>query len=240
VELQDDPNHADPNYLDRESCLHSAWHTMLHQWKAQHGHAPGEACPQLLHVDLHGKNDREGNMAIDLGMLPMEEEGCLSAEAVDAMREHLCAELREVFMGRTAVSSKSKKSFPITIEPDPALHGYWGQNTVMTMSHQSALLGATALQLEIPMAVRTMLSNDDVLLGRFARAIFNTYDALVVVAAEEARSRRAGWEGDYFAGHASATAPLRELTVTSGLDGVRAMLRDLQRADAGNIHGKSI
>ena len=236
----DDPRHADPNYLDRRSCLHSSWHAMLHAWKGQHGYLMGEACPRLLHVDVHGKNDREGNMAIDVGLLPMEEEGCLSEAAVDAIREHLCTQLRHVFKGRTAVSSKSKKTFPITIEADPVLHGYWGEDTVMTMSHQSALLGATALQLEIPKAVRTMLAADDRLLSAFARAIFNTYDALV--AADCAGPRRDDWCGDYFAGHGSATAPLRELTVTAGLgaDGMHAMLRDLQRADAGNVHGKSI
>ena len=50
----------------------------LHAWKAAHGYAPTAPCPQLMHVDVHGKMDRAESMAIDVGMLPMEEEGCLA------------------------------------------------------------------------------------------------------------------------------------------------------------------
>jgi hypothetical protein len=167
----DDPTHADPNFLDRRSLCHSPWHSCLHAWKSLHGFRSSEACPRLFHVDIHGKNDRKADMDIDVGLQALQEAGCLTEEAVQTLRTKLVAELRIAFKGRIAVSSKVKKPFPITIEADPILDGYWGRDTVMTISHQAALLGITAVQLEIPLAIRRLLMKDEALMDAFASAI---------------------------------------------------------------------
>merc|ERR1712146_116648 len=144
-----------------------------------------------------------------------------------------------------AVSSKSKQSFPITVEEHPQLHGWWGSDTAMTMSHQAAMLGATAVQFELPTAVRQLLMVDGALFDAFATAIFNTYEALVSTGVAE--QSRPGWKDDVDTGRylehlGTARKPLKELAVTPmlGTEGVAAMLRDLERAEMGLVHGKSI
>jgi len=235
----------------------------------------------MLHVDVHGKMDREGSMAIDIGMMPMEEEGCLQRCAVDQIRSRLAHDLRAAFRGRSALSSKSKRVLPITVEEQPQLHGWWGSDTAMTMSHQAAMLGATAVQLELPNAVRKLLMADGALLDAlattigtlnphphphprphprprprprphagalfdaFAAAIFHTHEALLSTGVAE--QSRPGWQEDgetgrYLEHLGTARQPLKELAVTPrlGLDAVAAMLRDLERAERGSVHGKSI
>ena len=115
----------------------------------------------------------------------------------------------------------------------------------MTMSHQGALLGATAVQFELPNAVRKLLMADGALFDAFATAVFNTYDALVSTGVAE--QSRPGWENDgdtgrYLEHLGTARQPLKELAVTPmlGTEGVAAMLRDLERAEMGSVHGKSI
>lgn len=241
----DDPRNMDPNYLTRRTAVHSPWHSCLHAWKAAHGYAPTAPCPQLMHVDVHGKNDREDNMRVDVGMLPMEEEGCLPPHAVELIRSRLTAELRAAFKGHSAVSSKSGRRIPITVDDDPNLHGYWGEDTMMTMSHQSTLLGALSVQFELPTAVRKLLMVDSALFDAFATAIFNTYDALVAPGSiaepcEDWESE--GGHGRYLESLGTARQPLTELVVNQslGVEGVAAMLRDLERADLSSVHGKSI
>lgn len=239
----DDPTHADPNFLDRRSLCHSPWHSCLHAWKSLHGFGSSEACPRLFHVDIHGKNDRKADMDIDVGLQALEEEGCLTEEAVQTLRTVLVTELRRAFKGRIAVSSKVKKPFPITIEADPILNGYWGRGTVMTISHQAALLGITAVQLEIPLAIRRLLMKDEALFDAFASAIYKPFDKLV---AKAALPLREGWAtsaelGRYLEGLGSAEEPLCALTLTQlDTNVIDSMLSDLRLADTSNVHGKTI
>ena len=114
----------------------------------------------------------------------------------------------------------------------------------MTLSHQSALLGALAVQFELPNAVRKLLMTDGELFDAFATAIFNTYDALV--APGSVAEPCEGWEteghGSYLASLGTVRYPLAELVVNPslGMESVAAMLRDLERADQSSVHGKSI
>jgi len=115
----------------------------------------------------------------------------------------------------------------------------------MTMSHQAAMLGATAVQLELPNAVRKLLMADGALFDAFAAAIFHTHEALLSTGVAE--QSRPGWQEDgetgrYLEHLGTARQPLKELAVTPrlGLDAVAAMLRDLERAERGSVHGKSI
>ena len=182
-------------------------------------------------------------MDIDIGLQALQEAGCLTEEAVQTLRTKLVAELRIAFKGRIAVSSKVKKPFPITIEADPILDGYWGRDTVMTISHQAALLGITAVQLEIPLAIRRLLMKDEALMDAFASAIYETFDKLVV---KTALPLREGWAtsaqlGRYLEGLASAEEPLCALTMTLvDASVIDSMLSDLKRADTSNVHGKTI
>ena len=117
----------------------------------------------------------------------------------------------------------------------------------MTMSHQSVLLGATSLQLELPNAVRKLLMADTKLMNAFAIALYNSFDALrlaCVARFEPLPSWSAlGGHGLYLAGLGTARKPLCELAVSEGaaqVNTITAMLRDLERADAGSVHGKTI
>ena len=248
-----DPRNMDPNYLDRRTAANSPWHSCLHAWRAGFATAGASAadgarpCPELMHFDVHGKNDREDTMAVDIGIEAMYADGCLEPAAVNRLRAFLGAELRTAFAGRTARSGKSGRLLPITVDERPQLHGWWGRGTVMTLSHQAALLGATAVQLELPCAVRSLLNEDAALFDSFAAAIFNTYDALAAAARAGELRPREGWARDedgglYLARLGTADRPLAELAVTPqlGADGAAAMLADLKRADAGRVHGKSI
>ena len=149
----------------------------------------------------------------------MEEEGCLPAHAVELIRSRLAAELRAAFDGHSAVSSKSGQRIPITVDECPILHGYWGEDTMMTMSHQSALLGALSVQFELPNAVRKLLMADGALFDAFATAIFNTYDALVAPGsvAEPCEDWETEGHGRYLASLGTARQPLTGLTVSSSL-----------------------
>ena len=59
----------------------------------------------------------------------------------------------------------SEEGQPITVDPDPWLHGFWGDASrgaahapgVATLSHQSVLLGSPAVQMELPPRLRVRL-----------------------------------------------------------------------------------
>ena len=129
----------------------------------------------------------------------------------------------------------------------------------MTISHQSALLGATSVQLEVPLAIRSLLHHDTALFDAFAAALFNTYDAHLrrlasrgiiapIIGGGGGGDGHSGvpaaqWtkHGHYFDGLGSASEPLRELVLTQlRPKQIRTMLVDLERADRSHVHGKSI
>jgi len=176
-------------------------------------------------------------MAIDVGMVPMEEEGW-GAVAIDSIRHRLTLELRRAFDGQTAVSRRSGRRLAVTVDPNPILHGYWGEDTVATMSHQTVCLGTPALQLELPYSVRELLMRDGALFDRFATAIFSTFEEAV---ARDGCGGKPAAPTAAWARMGSATAPLKELVVSPiGTRELATMLADLKRADESKVHGKSI
>lgn len=61
-----DESDLDPNYLLEEMLAGSPFHQSLHFWALKHQKAP------ILHVDVHGKLNRENNCEVDVGIRSME------------------------------------------------------------------------------------------------------------------------------------------------------------------------
>ena len=175
-----DPNNLDPNYLEAEEQRDSPWHRALLRFKQR-----GEAARRpMFHIDVHGKKDRKKNLDLDIGMGPMEEHW--DEDGMEQLKEHLEeAFTKKVFAGTPELRSKAKGSvgrMNFGVEVDPRLSGYWGCDTVMTMSHQAVAEGIPAIQLEVPYSMRERLMSDDALFARFAAAIYGAYDAVVASA----------------------------------------------------------
>ena len=206
-----------------------------------------------MHVDIHGKMDRADDMDLDVGLAPMEEEWDEDGAAAEHVKGVLGRAMEEAFDGRSLVSRKSKRRFPLTVELDPRLCGYWGHHSdsPLTISHQSVLLGIPAFQLEIPYSMRQLLVTDAAAFDAFSVALFRAIDATL----DASRSGALG-TGSAFAerpleptaappnGKASTrpTSSLCELELLPTVDDVwvAAMLEDLKQSDSVATHGKQI
>lgn len=164
-----DEQNLDPNYLLASQFASSPWHQALHQFKQKFASMP------LLHIDVHGKKNRENNRDLDLGMNPME---CLWPKQLQF------AKLKQVLHANLSKAVQNGQvydgAFKFAVEAEPVLHGYWGDDTNTTMSHQSILLGIPAAQLEIPLTMRKALMSDGKFLDQFASAIANTYKQVMI------------------------------------------------------------
>lgn len=56
----------DPNYLLPNMLSDSQFHQSLHKWALKNENIP------ILHVDIHGKLNRENNCEVDVGIRSME------------------------------------------------------------------------------------------------------------------------------------------------------------------------
>ncbi|CAE7706757.1 unnamed protein product, partial [Symbiodinium necroappetens] len=169
------PGHGrlDPNYLLASQFRLSPWHRALHRWATTvGGGGPGSGAGiPLLHVDLHGKVSEK--LHLDLGAAPLEEVWPASDQSfVRALKYNFCAKLDKVLADCRVLSLKGKQ---IKVDADPCLHGFWGEDTVTTISHQSVLLGIPAVQFEMPPRLREQLVRDPELGRRFADAIAEIY-----------------------------------------------------------------
>jgi len=61
-----DESDLDPNYLMKKHFELSPFHNCLHNWASK-----GLGKP-LMHVDIHGKMDRQHNCEIEVGIMSME------------------------------------------------------------------------------------------------------------------------------------------------------------------------
>ena len=261
-----DATSLDPNYLDTTTATLSPWHSALHAFRAAASAAVGagaDAPPTasggyapLVHIDIHGKMDRANNMDIDVGMGPMEEDW--GEGATELIKGALGPALEGALGGRSLVSRKSKKRMPITIELDPLLSGYWGHynESPLTISHQSVLLGIPALQLEIPYSIRELLMADAKAFDAFAAALFEAIDAALGadLGTPESLPFRALEVEPHLPPASSAEAhgeqgeggapppPLCELEVTCHVDEawLGGVLKTLARMDTESVHGKQI
>ena len=167
----------DPNYLLRSQFHLSPWHRALHKWatKIGGGGPATDAGIPLLHVDLHGKVSEK--LHLDLGAAPLEEVWPEQDQSfVRALKFNFCKKLDQVLADCSVFSQKGKQ---IKVKADPVLHGFWGDDTVTTISHQSVLLGIPAVQFEMPPRLREQLVTKPELAKRFAAAIQEVYFEVV-------------------------------------------------------------
>jgi hypothetical protein len=179
-----DPSNMDPNYLFKQQFSSSPWHMMLENWKKRHQ----TEFKTMFHIDVHGKMDRKklGNKQyLDIGIQPM-----LSLwndkKQVTTIRDTLSHRIQNVL--DVYNSSDAPKKYLFYVDSDPQLHGYWGDDMMTTITHQSVLLGIAAIQFEIPFSLRTILMNNDTLFEAFANAILSTYNELFVTTSESTDS----------------------------------------------------
>eukprot|EP00811_Abedinium_folium_P012054 NODE_2116_length_2289_cov_9.520814.p1 GENE.NODE_2116_length_2289_cov_9.520814~~NODE_2116_length_2289_cov_9.520814.p1 ORF type:complete len:554 (+),score=176.92 NODE_2116_length_2289_cov_9.520814:44-1663(+) len=163
----------DPNYLEAHEFPASPWHRGLHRWMLTAGGNDG-AVP-LLHVDLHGKVSEK--LHLDLGIAPLEEVWTPQEQpVVAALKAHLALSLDEALRRRDVRSEKGRL---IQVDGDPRLNGYWGSDTVTTISHQSVLLGVPAVQFEMPLRLRERLVHDGELCSLFAAGLIRAYREVI-------------------------------------------------------------
>lgn len=165
-----DPSNLDPNFLLPEQFELSPWHQGLKKFK-QHFHAHNIP---MLHLDIHGKKDRFADLHLDIGSKPLavkwNHKHVQVQQLVQAFQTHFSA----LFVQQNAkMNNHGSKSFGVEI--NPALHGYRGEDTYTTLSHQSVLLGIPAVQLEIPLTMRKALVTSDTFLDQFANSVAQVY-----------------------------------------------------------------
>lgn len=163
----------DPNYLVASRFPDCPWHRSLHRWMQVAG---GGGQVPLFHVDLHGKVSEK--LHLDLGAAPLEEvwPPC-EQNFVKTLKEALAASLNKAMQLRSTRSAKGKL---LQVDADPRLHGFWGEDTVTTISHQSVLCGIPAVQFEMPPRLREQLVYDPELCALFAKTISRVYHDVVV------------------------------------------------------------
>lgn len=183
----------DPNYLLQSQFPLSPWHRALHRWAL--GVAGGVGSDQqrdglpLLHVDLHGKVSEK--LHLDLGAAPMEAVWPDEDQPfIRAFKGRLAALLDDALEKSGVVTQKGTQ---IAVNVDPCLHGFWGQDTVTTISHQSVLLGIPAVQFEMPPRLREQLVSQPELTSRFAAGLAEVYKEMVVPWWAARRSSRTPW-----------------------------------------------
>jgi len=187
-----DKSNLDPNYLFEHQFAKSPWHQMLLKFKSkfsssnqqeqQEEQHHKQQQPFLLHIDIHGKKDRENNFDIDVGTMPMQvlwSNKNQYEHLVNTCEEELGKALEKHshkhVLHKTSKTTGKIKTLKMGVEIEPALHGYWGDKIMTTISHQSVMLGMPAAQLEIPSTMRKALVTDDEFFNDFAAAIANIY-----------------------------------------------------------------
>lgn len=165
------PNHSrlDPNFLAQGQFASSPWHRALHRWALTVGGA--ERSVPLMHIDLHGKVSER--LHLDLGVAPLEELWPHEDQGFVADLKCRFADYLDQALAECDVRSASGQR--INVDCHPTLHGYWGEGTVATLSHQSVSLGIPAVQLEMPPSLRGRLVEDVELARLFGSAISRIY-----------------------------------------------------------------
>ena len=123
----------DPNFMLEEYFPESPFHQALHYWARASREQP------LLHVDIHGKADRENDCDIDIGIKCME---------VHWKGDNLVKEIRKFFDNFGNIfPDLIIKGHQCKFNAHPArLSGYWGGKE-HTMTEQAIKLGIPSFQL---------------------------------------------------------------------------------------------
>ena len=194
---------------------------------------------RMLHVDVHGKMDRKNNLDLDVGLGPMEQ--VWDEEYDTGSTERFAGPIKAVladafercFDGAPRIfNAKARAKMAPSVELDPRLHGYWGDDCEKTISHQSVeMLGVPALQLEIPFCMRKELVENDVFFKCFAQAIFEAADHVLEVGCSVADEK-------LLEPSVKKLAPLTLTQLEPPL--IAQMLKDLEGTDNERTHGKQI
>ncbi|XP_067677056.1 uncharacterized protein [Haliotis asinina] len=161
-----DERNLDPNFLPKELFGLSPWHQALESF----GSYGCDVKQPILHVDIHGKRDRKGDLALDVGM------GGMKAlwkdkEIVTRLRKGYEQSFTNMFGPMGIV----KNGMRFTVDMDPEMSGFRLDQSVFTLSTQSAMMGIPSVQLEIPKSMRQKLNEDDDFLAKFADCIMHVY-----------------------------------------------------------------
>ncbi|KAL1523592.1 hypothetical protein AB1Y20_018528 [Prymnesium parvum] len=138
----------DPNYLTAEEERENEWVGALRRLRSE------SKC--MLHVDVHGKRDREGEAACDVGV------GACRAHWGDRAAEALAA----------ALHCSLKEALPAyAVDPRPKLQGCWRSVPRRSLTQCATSLGYVAVQLELSYSFRRDLARDLKLLEAMAGAL---------------------------------------------------------------------
>ena len=89
----------------------------------------------MLHVDVHGKFNTKSERMVDLGSVSMGNEWQSDfVDFAEMINSCMTINFNEAFEGCEV------DDMPVQMEPNPYLHGYWGDN-VHTMTTQASMLG---------------------------------------------------------------------------------------------------
>lgn len=195
----------DPNYTLSEWFSDSPWHRALHQFKAINMSVNDESAKNhsmsttnsinitnptpMLHIDLHGRQNRVGDINLDIGSKAMEQcwiENPKCCQFMNDLNQFWIREMNPILeaQGQRFVVKKDSTKTPlgIRVELNPKYEGFRGhQCDGHTMVHQSVLVGnIVAIQLELPTVLRTELMENESFFNQFARCIADLYVQIVV------------------------------------------------------------
>ncbi|XP_046326633.2 uncharacterized protein LOC124111097 [Haliotis rufescens] len=165
-----DSRNVDPNFLSRDLFPVCPWHQALESFRS---YGCDVKLP-LLHVDIHGKRDRRSDLALDVGLGGMKAY-CKDKEMVTRLMK--CYE--ESFTNMFEPLGIVKNGMPFSVDMNPIMSGFRPDPTVFTLSTQSAMLGTSSVQLEIPKTMRQTLFEDDDFLSKFADCIMHVYQQVI-------------------------------------------------------------
>lgn len=177
-----DSKNLDPNYLVESQFARSPWHQSLQTFK-QRFFDKGKAS---LHIDFHGKKNRKSKVHnVDIGIDPLLE-CCKDPEDCNATIDWSASEASKLqamtasILDKAFAKASGARGKHIQSNPDPYLCGLWGHGCEHTLSHQAVRIGIPAFQLETPSDVRTKMMMDNEFLNKFANAIADIYEKVVV------------------------------------------------------------
>ena len=177
----------DPNYTLSEWFAHSPWHRALHRFKELN--RVRDINTPMLHIDLHGRQNRVGDINVDIGSKAMEQCWADNPKCSQFMGDLHSFWLRRMDpvlegLGQRFVVKKDSTKTPlgIRVELNPKYEGFRGHRCDgHTMVHQSVLIGnIVAVQLELPTVVRRELMENELFFNQFARCIADLYTEVVV------------------------------------------------------------
>ena len=174
----------DPNYTHSQWFDQSPWHKGLHLFKDINHHLP------KLHIDIHGRMNRIGDVNMDIGYKAMEKcwDNTNTKRFIQDMNTFWTQKMNPILeeLGERFVVKKDPDKIPLgmRVELDPKYEGFRGHKCDgHTMVHQSVLIGdIIAIQFELPTFLRRELIYNAPFFDKFAKCIADFYVEIVTKA----------------------------------------------------------